>query len=80
MSSKPSQTSIETGQLSQGIFSYYLIQGLNGSADLNHDSYVTMGELFIYTKNATSAKSGGRQVPVIYGQNLDRIPLTRIKK
>jgi hypothetical protein len=79
MSSKPNQTSIETGLLNQGIFSYYFINGLKGAADLNHDSYVTMGELFLYTKNATTQKSNGEQVPVVYGKNLDRIPLTRIK-
>ena len=80
MSSKPNQTSIETGSLNQGIFSYYFINGLRGAADLNHDSYITMGELFLYTKNATIQKSNGEQAPVVYGKNLDRIPLTRIKK
>jgi hypothetical protein len=80
MSSKPNQTSIERGSLNQGIFSYYFINGLKGAADLNHDSYVTMGELFLYTKTATTQKSNGQQIPVVYGKNLDRIPLTRIKK
>jgi uncharacterized caspase-like protein len=80
MSSKPNQTSIETGSLNQGIFSYYFINGLRGAADLNHDSYITMGELFLYTKNATIQKSNGQQAPVVYGKNLDRIPLTRIKQ
>ena len=80
MSSKPSQTSVEVGQLKQGLFSYYLLRGLKGSADLNNDSYVTMGELFIYTKNIVSQKSNGMQVPVVYGVNLDRIPLAKIKK
>lgn len=80
MSSKPDQTSIETSALNQGIFSYCLINGLKGSADLNRDSYVTMGELFLYTKNATAQKSNGSQVPVVYGKNLNLIPLARIKK
>jgi hypothetical protein len=80
MSSKPNQTSIETGALNQGIFSYYFINGLKGSADLNNDSYVTMGELFLYTKNATAQKSNGNQVPVVYGKNLNLIPLTRLRK
>jgi hypothetical protein len=39
-----------------------------------------MGELFLYTKNATIQKSNGKQAPVVYGKNLDRIPLTRIKQ
>ena len=80
MSSKPNQTSIETSSLHQGIFSYYIINGLKGAADLNHDSYITMGELFLYTKNETIQKSNGAQVPVVYGKNLDRIPLTRLKR
>jgi hypothetical protein len=80
MSSKPRQTSAEMSLLNQGLFSYHLIKGLRGSADLNNDSYVTMGELFIYTKNAVSQASQGNQVPVIYGVNLDRIPLARIRK
>jgi len=79
MSSKPDQTSAETSTLQQGVFSYYLIRGLKGKADLNNDSYITMGELFLYTKNAVSAKSNGKQVPVVYGKNLDRIPLARIR-
>ena len=79
MSSKPDQTSAETSALQQGVFSYYLIRGLKGKADLNNDSYITMGELFLYTKNAVSAKSNGKQVPVVYGKNLDRIPLARIR-
>jgi hypothetical protein len=39
-----------------------------------------VGELFIYTKNIVSQKSYGSQVPVIYGVNLDRIPLAKIKR
>jgi uncharacterized caspase-like protein len=79
MSSKPNQTSIETSALNQGIFSYFFINGLKGAADLNHDRYITMGELFLYTKNATTQKSVGSQVPVVYGKNLNKIPLTHLK-
>ena len=80
MSSKPYQTSMESGNLQQGVFSLYLINGLRGHADWNRDSYITMGELFLYTKNNVTSKSNGSQIPVVYGQNLDRIPLTRIKR
>ncbi|HCY43685.1 MAG TPA: hypothetical protein DHV48_20520 [Prolixibacteraceae bacterium] len=80
MSSKPYQTSAETAALRQGVFSYYLIKGLKGAADMNHDSYITMGELLLYTKKEVSIKSGGSQIPVVYGRNLDRIPLARIKR
>ena len=79
MSSKPDQTSAETNAFQQGVFSYYLINGLKGAADLNRDRYITMGELFLYTKNETSRKSNNKQVPVVYGKNLDLIPLARLK-
>lgn len=79
MSSKPNQTSAETNTLQQGVFSYYLINGLKGEADTNNDKYITMGELFIYTKNKTAQRTNGKQIPVVYGKNLDRIPLTKLK-
>ncbi|MBP7506680.1 MAG: caspase family protein [Prolixibacteraceae bacterium] len=80
MSSRTNQTSAENPELQQGVFSYYFISGLKGKADLNHDNYVTMGELFVYTKQAVEKKSNSKQVPVIYGKNLDKIPLTKIKR
>lgn len=80
MSSKPSQTSMETASLKQGLFSYYLIKGLRGVADINNDRYVTVGELFIYVKKTVSQKSGYQQIPVVYGINLHRIPMARISK
>jgi len=80
MSSKPSQTSSEQSSLKQGLFSYFLIKGLLGGGDLNRDSYVTVGELFKYTLAKTKQQSGGSQIPVILGNNLDRIPLARIKR
>jgi hypothetical protein len=79
MSSKPNQTSAETNTLQQGVFSYYLINGLKGEADTNNDKYITIGELFIYTKNKTAQRTNGKQIPVVYGKNLDRIPLTKLK-
>jgi uncharacterized caspase-like protein len=80
MSSKPNQTSIEATRLGQGLFSFYFIKGLRGAADLNKDTYITMDELFVYTKKNVSEKSNGKQVPVIHGKNLNRMPLSRIKR
>ncbi len=79
MSSKPDQTSWEMGNLEQGVFSYYLIRGMQGLADLNQDKYVPAGELFMYTKNKVSDHTSNKQVPVIYGVNLNKIPLTKVK-
>jgi hypothetical protein len=35
-----------------GVFTYFLLQGLEGKADANHDGVVTAGELFSYLKQS----------------------------
>ena len=39
--SRPSEVSIELAELGHGIFTYYLVRGLQGAADLNRDGIVT---------------------------------------
>jgi len=80
MSSKPNQLSQEYAPFKQGVFSYYLIKGLQGSADLNHDSYVTAAEAFLFTKMMVAKKTLGKQVPFVHGRNLEKMPLARIRK
>jgi hypothetical protein len=46
-----------------GVFTYYLLQGLKGAADLNHDGTVTAGELFAYLKQSVPQATGGKQNP-----------------
>lgn len=79
MSSRPDQTSSENSNLRQGLFTYYMNAGIRGMADFNNDSYVTAGELFLYTRSKVSEQSKGAQIPVIFGKNLNRIPLSRVK-
>lgn len=79
LSSTSDQLSSESSSLAQGLFSYWLIKGMKGAADLNNDKYITAGELFVYTRKAVSIKSGGKQIPTVMGQNLDKIPLCKIK-
>lgn len=80
MSSKPNQLSQEYLPFKQGVFSYYLIKGLQGSADLNHDSYVTAAEAFLFTRNMVAKKTLGKQTPFIMGKNLEKMPLARIRR
>jgi hypothetical protein len=47
ISQASSSTKKETG-VKNGIFSYYLMKGLEGSADLNKDRKITNGELYKY--------------------------------
>lgn len=80
MSSKPNQVSQEYAPFKQGVFSYYLIKGLQGSADLDRDSYVTAAEAFLFTRNMVVKKTMGKQTPFIFGKNLEKMPLARIRK
>jgi uncharacterized caspase-like protein len=47
ISQASSSTKKETG-VKNGIFSYYLMKGLEGSADINNDRKITNGELYEY--------------------------------
>jgi hypothetical protein len=80
MSSNSAQTSSENQIISQGVFTYNLINGLKGNADYNKDSYVTIGELFTYTQRTVSLQTNGKQTPIIFGKDLYKIPMSRIKK
>lgn len=57
----------ETGH---GLFTYQMLKGLVGEADLNRDGRVRLGELASYVKEAVDRKS--RQ---LYGQTRDQTPV-----
>src|SRR3970282_1722703 len=68
--SRPSEVSIELPELGHGIFTYYLVQGLKGAADLNKDGIVSLQELYEYVERQVTQKCravGGHQHPVMRG-------------
>jgi uncharacterized caspase-like protein len=80
--SRPSEVSIELPELKHGIFTYYLVQGLKGAADLNKDGIVTVQELYEYVEQQVSAKSrsvGGNQHPVMKGEMEGPLPLVKTR-
>ncbi len=46
-----------------GVFTYFLLKGLEGDADRNHDGVVTAGELFAYLRQNVAEATGGHQNP-----------------
>lgn len=69
-SSTGSQTSLGYDASQTGLFSYYLMAGLQGKADVNSDHKITMGELKDYViKNVSSMSKriSGLQVPEFHG-------------
>ncbi len=80
--SRPAEVSIELAELGHGIFTYYLVQGLQGAADLNKDGIVTLQELYEYVEQQVTRKSravGGNQHPVMKGELEGVLPLVRVK-
>ncbi len=46
-----------------GVFTYYLLRGLGGEADRNHDGVVTAGEIFAYLESSVPGATNGQQNP-----------------
>ena len=60
--SEPSFEDTQWGD-GHGVFTYYLLKGLKGEADSNHDGIVTAGELFAYLRRVVPEATGGKQNP-----------------
>jgi hypothetical protein len=81
--SRPAELSIELAELGHGIFTYYLVRGLQGYADNNRDGIVSLQELYEYLAQEVSRKSrqvGGNQHPMLKGELEGVLPLTRSGK
>ena len=76
--SKPDQISSGLKEAKHGIFSYYLMKGLEGNADINKDFKITNGELLAYMNKNVSEKAldlGRQQNPLLFG-NKSNVILT----
>jgi len=81
--SRPAELSIELPELGHGIFTYYLVNGLKGSADLNQDGIVSLQELYEYVEQQVTQKSravGGNQHPVMKGELEGVLPLAKVPR
>ncbi len=79
LSSKSSETSLESSGLRQGVFSHFLIKGLKGEADRNNDNIVSVQELFDFTYHNVRSYTGSRQSPVIKGNFDKQMPISVIR-
>lgn len=73
--SAPDQFSSSNPDLKHGIFSYYLMKGMEGEADENKDGKITYGEMQSYLKDTVGRQAmtlNRRQNPQLIGES-DRI-------
>ena len=79
MSSKSEETSLESKGLRQGVFSHYLIRGLEGEADsAQKDNVITIQELYDFVNTNVRLYSGNRQSPLIEGDYDPNMPVSVI--
>jgi uncharacterized caspase-like protein len=57
------EVSQELPDLGHGVFTYYLLEGMRGEADLNNDYTVTINELMQYVEDQVKRKTKGAQNP-----------------
>ncbi|MCX6164162.1 MAG: caspase family protein [Ignavibacteriae bacterium] len=76
MSSSEDELSGEFEGIRQGVFSYYIIKGLKGSADDNGDYKVTIKELYNYVQREVNSYTAGKQNPVLNGDYDENLPMS----
>ncbi len=68
LSSKSKETSLESKGLRQGVFTYFLVKGIKGEADINADKKLVLQELFNYIYKEVRDYTGKLQTPILEGE------------
>ena len=61
------QTAKPLEEAKHGMFSYFLMKGMEGEADTNNDNEITAGELHSYVQTNVIQQSSGSQTPELQG-------------
>ena len=79
LSSRSNQFSQEDPSLRNGEFTYFLLAGLRGGADINKDSYITAKELFDFVNPKVKERTNGSQIPVMWGKFDENMIILKLK-
>lgn len=80
LSSKQSEYSKEASGLRQGVFSYFLIEGMKGAADMDDNSIVTIEELYQFIRDGVRTYTKNEQNPLLAGQYQSDLPVSWVRK
>jgi hypothetical protein len=61
------EVSVEKDELRHGVFTYFLLEGLEGKADLDRDGQITVDEVYDYVSKNVPKATGQEQHPVKKG-------------
>lgn len=77
--SKASEVSEEREDLGHGVFTYYLLEGLNGKADGDKDGIITVDEAYAYVAKKVPDVTGQNQHPVKKGEVEGQLVLGHVR-
>jgi|GEM_PF-1002584 len=77
--SRAGEVSEERDDLGHGVFTYYLLEGLRGKADVDGDRLVTVDEAYSYLSSKVPQATGQNQHPVKKGEIEGQLFLGRIQ-
>jgi hypothetical protein len=76
LSSRANEVSMESTGLCQGLYSHFLLEGLNGKANKNGDKIITVSELHQYIYKKVRSATSYSQTPVIHGDFDVNMPMS----
>jgi len=79
LSSSEKETSLEYAGLRQGVFTHFLMRGLGGEADVDHDKVVTITELYAFMHAGVQKYTQHAQTPILTGSYNRDMPLAVIR-
>jgi hypothetical protein len=77
--SDANEVSVEKDELNHGVFTYYLLEGLRGKADVDGDGVITVDEVYRYVSTKVPQATGQDQHPVRKGEATGQIILGAVK-
>jgi uncharacterized protein YgiM (DUF1202 family) len=78
--SRASEISEEREELGHGVFTYYLLKGLRGPADMDADHLITVDEAYAYVSQHVPVATGQNQHPVRKGEIEGQLILGQVKQ
>jgi len=69
----------EREDLGHGVFTYYLLEGLRGKADLDGDGIITVDEAYNYVSKKVPEVTSQNQNPVKKGEVEGQLILGRVR-
>lgn len=78
-SSRANETSQESDKLGHGYFTYSLLEGLRGEADVSSDGLIDVDEIYLYLNRRVPEMTNGAQHPVKKGEAEGLVIVGRVK-